>query len=301
MDLNQVIGRWPGILRELGVDDSFLQNRHGPCPFCGGKDRFRFDDKDGRGTYYCSQCGSGDGWNFACNHTMKDFAAVAKDVEGIVGSVPMSTTPVSSTPRNRLISIEKILSKCVSAGGQVGHVSRYLFSRGLAPVSRIGEHYGLPYWEGKQCLGSYPAMICKMITPDGKLSALHRTYLSDGQKADVPSPKKFTPSIRPMPGSAIRLSEIVPTIGIAEGVETALAVTVLHGTPCWASGTSGMLEAFIPPLGVETVRIFADHDRNFVGQAAGYILAKRLYSEGYGVTVEVCQDVGDYADKVGLI
>ena len=30
--------------------------QHGPCPVCGGKDRFRFDDKDGRGTWFCSQC-----------------------------------------------------------------------------------------------------------------------------------------------------------------------------------------------------------------------------------------------------
>ena len=35
--------------------------RHCPCPVCGGKDRFRFDNKDGRGTYICNQCCSGDG------------------------------------------------------------------------------------------------------------------------------------------------------------------------------------------------------------------------------------------------
>lgn len=35
--------------------------RHGPCPVCGGKDRFRFDDKAGRGTWFCNQCGHGDG------------------------------------------------------------------------------------------------------------------------------------------------------------------------------------------------------------------------------------------------
>ena len=28
---------------------------------CGGKDRFRFDNQNGRGTYICNQCGSGDG------------------------------------------------------------------------------------------------------------------------------------------------------------------------------------------------------------------------------------------------
>ena len=37
-------GRWPEILAALGIDPAALRNRHGPCPGCGGRDRFRFDD-----------------------------------------------------------------------------------------------------------------------------------------------------------------------------------------------------------------------------------------------------------------
>lgn len=55
-------GRWPDILRGLGVAAECLRDKHGPCPSCGGKDRFRFDDKEGRGTYVCNNCGSGDGF-----------------------------------------------------------------------------------------------------------------------------------------------------------------------------------------------------------------------------------------------
>ena len=54
-------GRWRDILQSLGMDERSLSGKHGPCPMCGGKDRFRFDDKDGRGTYFCSGCGAGDG------------------------------------------------------------------------------------------------------------------------------------------------------------------------------------------------------------------------------------------------
>ena len=43
-------GRWHGILTALGVPQEFLTGKHGPCPICGGKDRFRFDNKNGRGT-----------------------------------------------------------------------------------------------------------------------------------------------------------------------------------------------------------------------------------------------------------
>jgi putative DNA primase/helicase len=54
-------GRWPEILSALGIGISFLKNKHGPCPLCGGKDRFRFDNKDRTGSYFCNQCGSGSG------------------------------------------------------------------------------------------------------------------------------------------------------------------------------------------------------------------------------------------------
>ncbi|MEQ9642507.1 MAG: primase-helicase zinc-binding domain-containing protein [Alphaproteobacteria bacterium] len=54
-------GRWPTILPRLGIAASFLVNRHGPCPLCGGRDRFRFDDRDGSGSYYCNRCGPGPG------------------------------------------------------------------------------------------------------------------------------------------------------------------------------------------------------------------------------------------------
>ncbi|EDW4568991.1 hypothetical protein ZL55_004128, partial [Salmonella enterica subsp. enterica serovar Emek] len=53
-------GKWPVILQMLRIDVP-ENGRHGPCPKCGGKDRFRLDDLDGRGTWICSQCGNGDG------------------------------------------------------------------------------------------------------------------------------------------------------------------------------------------------------------------------------------------------
>lgn len=54
-------GRWVEVLTELGVPAKCLQDKHGPCPVCGGKDRFRFDNIDGNGTSFCNQCGAGNG------------------------------------------------------------------------------------------------------------------------------------------------------------------------------------------------------------------------------------------------
>ena len=57
----RALGKWRGILLSVGVPETALNRRHGPCPMCGGTDRFRFDDKEARGTWICGQCGAGDG------------------------------------------------------------------------------------------------------------------------------------------------------------------------------------------------------------------------------------------------
>lgn len=51
-------GNWLGILNSLCGDIQY--NKAQPCPNCGGHDRFTFDDLEGRGTYVCRGCGSGD-------------------------------------------------------------------------------------------------------------------------------------------------------------------------------------------------------------------------------------------------
>jgi P4 family phage/plasmid primase-like protien len=57
-------GRWPEILSALAhVNSSYLTGRHGPCPKCGGTDRWRFTNLNDGGGGICNQCGKfGDGF-----------------------------------------------------------------------------------------------------------------------------------------------------------------------------------------------------------------------------------------------
>jgi phage/plasmid primase-like uncharacterized protein len=91
-------GCWAEILAHLGIEPSALRDRHGPCPGCGGKDRFRFDDQD-IGRFYCNGGGepvSGDG--FALLQHVYGWTAreslerVAQSI-GIVASSPTRIPP----------------------------------------------------------------------------------------------------------------------------------------------------------------------------------------------------------------
>ena len=54
-------GRWPDLLMQLaGLTPDQLTDTHQPCPLCGGEDRYRFDNLNGTGSWYCNQCGGKD-------------------------------------------------------------------------------------------------------------------------------------------------------------------------------------------------------------------------------------------------
>ncbi|EBD2616102.1 toprim domain-containing protein [Salmonella enterica] len=87
--VKQACGHWPRILPALGV--KVIKNRHQACPVCGGTDRFRFDDKEGRGTWYCNQCGAGDGLKLV----EKVFGVTASEAAGKVNAVTGNLPPVA--------------------------------------------------------------------------------------------------------------------------------------------------------------------------------------------------------------
>jgi putative DNA primase/helicase len=94
-------GRWPSILGALaGLSSDQLTDKHQPCPMCGGKDRYRFDDQDGSGSWFCNKCGGphqsgggGTGMELLMRRTGWEFKEAAQRVEQHLGIAPQRPEP----------------------------------------------------------------------------------------------------------------------------------------------------------------------------------------------------------------
>lgn len=161
-------------------------------------------------------------------------------------------------------------------------VTLYLKRRGFGGVWPLPDalrlHRALPYWDGDTKLGTYPAMVAPVTSIDGRIVALHRTYLcTDGWKAPVLSVKKLTGAAGPLIGASIALHKPARgVVAIAEGIETALAGWCLSGVPAVAAYCAGNLASWRWPAGVQRLVIFADHDK--AGRDAADTLRARAFA-----------------------
>ena len=269
-------GRWRSILPALGIDSKFLVNRHGPCPICGGTDRFRFDDKDGDGTWFCNQCRSGDGIKLVMRVRGVDFVAACALIDPEIGNFEPDQ-PTHLVDEEQVRQSMRRMGEGAQPVGPLDPVHRYLerrLGRGVVIPSCLRTLRSCLYKDG-ETLSYHPAMLASVRDLSGHAVALHRTYLTpDGHKADVRSVRKV---IGKLPdGSAVRLGEPAETMGVAEGIETALSASILHNMPVWATLNAGRLRVWQPPADVLTVVIFGDNDISCEGQEAAYSLGRRL-------------------------
>ena len=280
-----VVGRWDGIFASLGIEVG--DGRHTSCPVCGGKDRFRYDNKDGKGTWYCSQCvpSAGDGWSLIQGVLNVSFKEALEEVGSLVGSVEISNVP----KKEKSVSpsfLRKIFCESEPAS-ENNLVGTYLSGRGLSVVPgclRYSKSCYEPETKKEQ-----KAMLAVFSNKDGAAVTMHRTFLDDGgEKLNIEKQKKILPALEKMTGGAVRLFEPDGgVLGIAEGIETAIAVHESVMLPVWACLSASLLEGFDPPPGIKHVAIFADNDRNYAGQRSAYILANKLMTRKSPIAAEV--------------
>jgi hypothetical protein len=174
-------------------------------------------------------------------------------------AAPTARPPSIAEPTRRI----RDLLRTAATVDLVPDVVGYLQSRKLWPLPHgctLRAHAGAPYFSDGQMLGRFPALLAEVRDVAGELVTLHVTYLQNNRKLTDHPPRKLLSSTNGRIGCAVRLVPAGPVLGIAEGIETALAAMQIIGVPVWAALNTALLAKFEPPAGVERQIIAADRD-----------------------------------------
>ncbi|MDM5138797.1 DUF927 domain-containing protein [Aeromonas bestiarum] len=263
-------GHWPDLLTAVGIDTP-RGGKHGPCPTCGGKDRFRLDDKGGRGTWICNLCGAGDGLALVGLVTGKPIKEAAELIAPLVG---LSAGGLDAAERERIHQQQQ-----TRAGQERQQVElrRHKAARRAAAIMQDSEQAHTPYLARKSlgvCLCAVNRILIRdagenfppaslivplyneanelvnvqLIREDGT-----KRYLAGGQKAEA--------------YHSIEGGELV---AVVEGYATGLSVHLATGATVYCAMDSGNLlnVAKIARRQHPTAEIIigGDHDLDEAGQ-----------------------------------
>ncbi len=173
----------------------------------------------------------------------------------------------------------RIWKRCVPAPGTL--VEMYLRARGITipvpPSIRF-----LPDARHKPTGLDLPAMVAGVQDLDGRVVAIHRTFLSlDGTaKAGVREPRM---SLGPVAGGAVRLGLAGRELAICEGIESALSFQQATGITTWAALSVPGVRSLALPKEISTVVLGPDGDDPGAGAAVD--AAKRFVREGRKVRI----------------
>lgn len=187
-------GYWPSILERLAIPTN---RGEGPCPACGGKTRYRFDNKDNRGTYFCSHCGAGTGLDLV----MKVNQCGAREAAELVAeamALPMpEPKPAREKPQTDIAGKVAALAAKASPGR-----SAYLTSKGLqCPFPMLSDGSLLLVLKN----GAGATTGAQVIKPDG-------------------SKRLVAGTVKKGSFGVVNSVELTETVIIAEGLATALSV-----------------------------------------------------------------------------
>jgi hypothetical protein len=236
----------------------------GPCPACGGKDRFGINTQ--KCVWNCRHCGAGDGLKLVQLVLGCDFKAALGWLMGEEVSIDPAEAQRRAARRaeDKRRSEERAARERAKAIAKAkviwdegkdprGTVAAYLEKRGLPLAFTIRTpaclrvHPALPYMVDGEQPGQYveihrgPAMLAAVRAPSGELMAVHRTWIDLDQpkgkarivhKGEVMEAKKIWGHKK---GCAIRLSHefdrAFTTLVMGEGIETTLTAMAADAWP----------------------------------------------------------------------
>jgi len=170
---------------------------------------------------------------------------------------PRAQQPSAPAPAATREASRRIWREAIPASGTL--VETYLARRGLVlePGAPIRFHPLCPRGTER-----HPAMVALMSDPaTGEACGVHRTYLTPDGSDRLRDAKG-----KAMIGNAgvVRLTpdeDVTLRLGIAEGIETSLAVMQrFQWRPIWAATSAGAIARFPLLPGIESFTVFADAD-----------------------------------------
>jgi len=245
---------------ELGaLSPEQLTDTHQPCPNCGGTDRYRWDQDDGPGGWFCNGCGGKDHMGLLMRVTGWEFKDACRKVEAHLG-LPQPAT-AKPAPKSK---------------GRPHRIPHRPPPDAAAPA--LGRAAG--QWCYRNSAGEQLFWLQRLNQADGKKLFLQRTWL-DGTW-HYPSKRDTFKSEWPAPRPLYRLPDLTAKpdapVLLAEGEKAADAAAELfpdHVCLAWCGGTGGINTVDWQALEGRDVTLWPDADK--AGrQCAAKVAAKLL-------------------------
>ena len=284
-------------------------DRCGPCPQCGGKDRFSINVR--KQVFLCRGCAARG--NVIALVRFLDGCGFLEALEYLTGErapAPSRPAPAATdAPRDddrdarALILARQIAFELRPILGSPGETylrdARKIVTSAIEDVLErtdgVGWHPAVYFNEPGHALhgrklGCIVGVMTDPITamPTGGIS---RTYIHEGQK--VTKAKGLGPA------GIVRLSldeDVLERLHIAEGLETALGAMSKGLRPMWATGSTAIMAKLPVVSGIEALTIIADHDANGAGERAAAEVASRWREAGKEARVWRPKSIGDLND-----
>jgi putative DNA primase/helicase len=189
--------------------------------------------------------------------------------------------------------VARILASCVPLAQTL--VERYLNGRGLRDPASPDLLFN-PDLADFETRRGWPGMVALVRNRAGEpTGGIHRTYLLDDGSAKAPVAKKM---LGPVAGGSVRLWPMPEHghLGIAEGIETALAAQAIFTIPTWAALSADGLRKWEWPSDIRRVTIFAD--AGDAGKQAAAALADRLNAAGVAHAIVSPLNGDDFNDDL---
>ena len=285
----------------------------GPCPRCGGRDRFGVNIR--KNTWNCRSCARGGDVIGLVQHALEiNFAAA---VEFLTGEdtkpsprAPRSapTTELDSKEGNAFVErlIAGIVREIVPMRGTPGEqyfadvrkIATDAIADVLDRVDAIGWHPAVLFREqGHPLDGRRLGCIVGIMTDPATArptGAISRTYVSEGRK--VAKAKTLG-----RPAGIIRLSadeDVLEGLHLAEGMETAVAAMSIGLRPMWATGATSLMAKFPLLSGIPCLNLIVDHDENGAGERAAREAEAHWTRAGREVRLLRSDAHGDFNDAL---